>query len=50
LDIRDGLKWVHENIEAFGGDPGNVMIFGENGGDCENLVPLRHALGRALLQ
>jgi para-nitrobenzyl esterase len=32
LDIRDGLKWVHENIEAFGGDPNNVMIFGESGG------------------
>jgi len=32
LDIRDGLKWVHDNIEAFGGDPGNVMIFGESGG------------------
>jgi para-nitrobenzyl esterase len=32
LDIKDGLKWVHENIEAFGGDPNNVMIFGESGG------------------
>lgn len=32
LDIRDGLKWVHENIQAFGGDPNNVMIFGESGG------------------
>ncbi|SPE42085.1 Carboxylesterase [Candidatus Sulfopaludibacter sp. SbA3] len=31
-DIRDGLKWVHDNIEVFGGDPGNVMIFGESGG------------------
>jgi para-nitrobenzyl esterase len=35
LDIRDGLKWVHENIEAFGGDPGNVMIFGESGGGAK---------------
>ena len=32
LDMRDGLKWVHTNIEAFGGDPDNVMIFGESGG------------------
>jgi len=35
LDIRDGLTWVHENIEAFGGDPNNVMIFGESGGGAK---------------
>jgi para-nitrobenzyl esterase len=35
LDIRDGLKWVHENIPAFGGDPSNVMIFGESGGGAK---------------
>jgi para-nitrobenzyl esterase len=32
LDICDGLKWTRENIEAFGGDPQNVMICGESGG------------------
>lgn len=31
-DIALGLKWVHENISNFGGDPDNVMIFGESGG------------------
>ena len=34
-DIRDGLKWVHDNIERFGGDPNNVMIFGESGGGAK---------------
>ncbi|MGH9572163.1 MAG: carboxylesterase/lipase family protein [Candidatus Acidiferrales bacterium] len=34
-DIRDGLKWVHGNIERFGGDPNNVMIFGESGGGAK---------------
>jgi len=32
LDIVQSLKWVRDNIENFGGDPNNVMIFGESGG------------------
>ena len=35
LDIRDGLRWVRENIQSFGGDPSNVMIFGESGGGAK---------------
>ena len=32
LDLVAALEWVHDNIERFGGDPGNVMIFGQSGG------------------
>jgi para-nitrobenzyl esterase len=31
-DLVTALQWVQENIEAFGGDPNNVMIFGQSGG------------------
>jgi len=32
LDIVAALRWVRTNIGAFGGNPDNVMIFGESGG------------------
>lgn len=31
-DLVAALQWVHDNIDRFGGDPGNVMIFGQSGG------------------
>lgn len=35
LDITAALKWVNQHIHLFGGDPDNVMIFGESGGGAK---------------
>ena len=35
LDMLLSLRWVRDNIARFGGDPSNVMIFGESGGGAK---------------
>ena len=55
LDLILGLEWVRDNISRFGGDPGNVMIFGESGGGAKvsTLLAMPRAKGlfhRAAIQ
>jgi para-nitrobenzyl esterase len=38
LDLVAALEWVRDNIERFGGDPGNVTIFGQSGGGAKTTV------------
>jgi para-nitrobenzyl esterase len=49
LDIVAALEWVRDNIEAFGGDPGNVTIFGESGGGAKACTLLTMPAARGLV-
>jgi para-nitrobenzyl esterase len=35
LDILAALQWTGDNIDNFGGDPGNIMVWGESGGGAK---------------
>ncbi|HEY8573795.1 carboxylesterase/lipase family protein [Phenylobacterium sp.] len=40
MDMVASLQWVRQNIEAFGGDPNRVMIFGQSGGGAKTSTVL----------
>jgi para-nitrobenzyl esterase len=48
MDLIASLKWVRKNIAAFGGDPGNVTIFGESGGGSKVLSVMASPLAKGL--
>jgi len=48
MDQQFALKWVQNNIAAFGGDPGNVTIFGQSGGGTSVMANLASPTAKGL--
>jgi para-nitrobenzyl esterase len=48
-DQQAALRWVHRNITAFGGDAGNVTLFGESGGAVAACAQLTSPGARGLI-
>ena len=48
LDHAQALKWIHENIESFGGNPHNVTVTGESAGAHNTMNMVISPLGKRL--
>ncbi|MCO5787035.1 hypothetical protein DHB74_11790 [Pseudomonas sp. G11-1] len=48
LDQIAALQWVRDNIGQFGGDPGNVTVFGQSGGGLKTISLLNSPLAEGL--
>jgi para-nitrobenzyl esterase len=50
LDLVLALRWVRDNIAAFGGDPQRVLLFGQSGGGAKIATLLAMPAAQGLLQ
>jgi para-nitrobenzyl esterase len=50
LDQIAALRWVHDNVSRFGGDPGNVTLFGQSAGGEDVLALMASPLSQDLFQ
>lgn len=48
LDMVAALRWVRDNVAAFGGDPNNVTIFGQSGGAAKVAALLQMPAAKGL--
>jgi para-nitrobenzyl esterase len=48
LDQIEALRWVRDNIDRFGGDPGNITLFGESAGALSTIELMASPLARGL--
>ncbi|EOB01052.1 Carboxylesterase 7, partial [Anas platyrhynchos] len=48
LDQVAALRWIQENIEHFGGDPGSVTLFGVSAGSCSIYAHIMSPLSKGL--
>jgi para-nitrobenzyl esterase len=50
LDMGAALRWVHDNITAFGGDPGRICLMGQSGGAMSAAILAQNPVYRPLIQ
>ena len=50
LDLIAALRWVHDNIAKFGGDPNNVTVFGQSAGGADAGMLMTSPLAKGLFQ